>query len=243
MHVPLQFRNKPLALVRQFLTFNLIGPSLLLSTGAVLCLNLSAKAADRVVLRLESSQVTVPITNIQTFVATGEPQTPEFQDFAQKHPRLREILQKTLDKPITFDGRFKERLSKSSVGEFLLNQVDQIVNSGGTGVQSLRIAFQESLKNDNQVSFLELLSNYPGSQVYLDVAALERGYDKIQTFVERIEPKLEAIKATLQDLICDCEQPAAKSKSLFPSSSPQSSVPRDLMSTASQPVQSGCSQD
>jgi hypothetical protein len=95
MHVPLQVRNKPLALVRQLLTFNVIGPSLLLSTGAVLCLNLSAKAADRVVLRLESSQVTVPITNIQTFVATGEPQTPEFQDFAQKHPRLREILQKT----------------------------------------------------------------------------------------------------------------------------------------------------
>lgn len=240
MYVSLSIKSQSLSPDRQRSRFNIIVKSLLLSAGAVLCLNLSAKAADRVVLNFESTQVTVPITNIQTFVATGEPQTPEFQEFAQKHPKLREILQKALGKQITFDGRFKERLSKSSVGDFLLNQVDQIVNSGSPGVQSLRVAFQESLKNDNQISFLELLANYPGSQVYLDVSALERGYDKIQAFVERIEPRLEAIKATLQDLICDCEKPA---KSLSPSSSPQSAVPSDLMSAASQPVKSGCSKD
>ncbi len=217
MNHPLQFRNKRSPLIDQLSLLNKVGLGFLLSMGTFMCLNLPAKAGDTVILRFEGSQVAVPITNIKTFVATGEPQTPEFQDFAQKHPKLREILQKSLDKQITFDGRFRERLSKSSVGEFLLNQVDQIVNSGGSGVQSLRVAFQESLKNDNQVSFLELLANYPSSQVYLDVSALERGYDKIQAFVERIEPKLEAIKATLQDLVCDCEKPTTSSS---PSSSP-----------------------
>lgn len=240
MHVPLQVRNKRLSLVRQLLTFNIIGQSLLLSTGVVLCLNLSAKAADRVVLKFEESQVTVPITNIKTFVATGEPQTPEFQDFAQKHPKAREILQKVLGKEITFSGKFKERLSKSSVGEFVLTQVDKLINSGGTGVQDLRVAFQESLKSNNQVSILRLLENYPSPQVTLDVAALERGYDKIQAFVERIEPALEAIKATLQDVICDCEKPTPKSDQ---KQSSQPSAPAALVSAASQSAKSSCAKD
>lgn len=240
MHVPLQARNKRLARVRQFFTANLIGQSLLLSTGAVLCLNLSAKAADRVILRFEETQVTVPITNIKTFVATGEAQTPEFQDFAQKHPKAREIMQKVLGKEITFSGKFKERLSKSSVGEFVLTQVDRLINSGGTGVESLRIAFQESLKSNNQVSILRLLENYPSPQVTLDVAALERGYDKIQAFVERVEPALEAIKATLQDVICDCEKPTPK---LDQKQSAQPSAPPALVSTASQPAKPGCAKD
>jgi len=241
MHVPLQDRNKHLSLVRQLFTLNIIGQSLLLSAGAVLCLNLSAKAADRVVLRFEATQVTVPMTNIKTFVATGEPQTPEFLDFAQKHPKAREILQKVLGKEITFSGKFKERLSKSSVGEFVLTQVDKLINSGGTGVQDLRVAFQETLKSNNQVSILRLLENYPSAQVNLDVAALERGYDNLQAFVERIEPALDVVKATLQDFICECEKPATKS--LSQSSTSQSSVSTDLVSTATQPTKPGCAKD
>jgi len=241
MHIPLRGRNKRLSFAHQCWTLNVIGQSLLLSTGVVLCLNFSAKAADRVVLRFEETQVTVPMTNIKTFVATGEAQTPEFQDFAQKHPKAREILQKVLNKEITFSGKFKERLSKSSVGEFVLTQVDKLINSGGTGVQDLRVAFQETLKSNNQVSILRLLENYPSAQVSLDVAALERGYENLQAFVERFEPALEAIKATLQDFICDCEKPATKS--LSQSSTSPSGLVTDRVSPTAQPTQSACAKD
>lgn len=227
MKYSLQTKTKRLSFIDGLPFFSQLGLGLLLGAGTALCFNLSAKAADTVILRFEGSQVAVPITNVKTFVATGEAQTPEFQDFAQKHPKAREILQKTLGKEITFTGQLKERLSKSSIGEFLLTQVNQLVTSGGTGVQSLRVAFQESLKDNNQVSILELLENYPSSQVTLDVSALERGYDKVQAFVERIEPALETLKATLQDLVCDCEKPAKASSS-------QSSVQSKQLDTASQ---------
>lgn len=227
MKYSLKTKAKRLAFIDWLPSFSHLGLGLLLSAGTTLCFNLSAKATDTVILRFEGSQVTVPITNIRTFVATGEAQTPEFQGFAQKHPKAREILQKTLNKEITFSGKLKERLSKSSVGEFLLTQVDQLMTSGGTGVQSLRVAFQESLKDNNQVSILELLENYPGSQVTLDVAALERGYDRVQAFIERVEPALEALQATLQDLICDCEKPAKTTSS-------QSSVQSKQLDATSQ---------
>jgi hypothetical protein len=215
-----------------------IGQSLLVSISIVMCLSLSAKAADRVVLKFESSQVTVPITNIRTFVATGEPQTPEFIDFAKKNPRVGEILQKVLGKEITFSGKFREKLATSSVGEFVLTQVDKLISSGGTGVEALRTSFQASLKSNNQVSILELLENYPTSTVYLDVAVLERVYDDVKVFAERIQPALEAIKSTLQEVICDCGKPATP-----PKTSSQSSPSTEFLSAASPSTKSVCSKD
>jgi hypothetical protein len=221
-------------------------PTFLLSLGvSFFCFSPPARSAEQVTLKYMDTQRTFSLTEIEDFARNGQAASSNLEQFFQTHPEIERIMRDLLDAQIyispEFVDRVKDRLH-SSTGEFILLEVNKLIDSSSTGQQdldSLRTALVDSYKKDNRLSLLELIANYPKPSIFVNLTGLEPVYMNVKGFVERILPALEAAKQFLQEYICDCQsQPASSSASPAPESSPQSksmqSSDRSNLNTASQ---------
>lgn len=137
----------------------------------------------------------------------GSAAPQQLLDFFQATGQQADAVRNLLGEQITLGTR-PERFLETSTGQFVLLQLDRLIAGSDrrTQLEALRTTVQRTLSNDNRLSILELLENYPESTVTVDLNGLETIYNRISGFVNRVEPALEAVRSFLQDLICDCPQ-------------------------------------
>lgn len=206
-----------------FEQFGLAAKALFLGSGtSFLVLSGNAQAVETIQLKYYGSDPTIPgevtlsLDEIQTFVRTGElrQQVREFFNINRQDPRP---LQEVLTEQIRVPSNLEENFAESSIGRFVVTQLEKFVQSSDTG-QNLRAALRESIQDDRNISLLELVENFPTQSVTLDITELVRTYNNVSSFVDRVLPALEVARDYLQDVICECEQPAA-------AGTPQSNLP------------------
>lgn len=200
--------------VKRPLTRSFPFQALFLGVGASLfCLTTSAEAIDQVRLQFRDRAATVSIGELRSFVR-GNAAPQQLLDFFQATGQRAEAVRNLLGDQITLGTR-AERFLETSTGQFVILQLDRLIAGSDrrTRLESLRTALRETLTNDNRLSVLELLENYPESTVTVDLNGLDPIYNRISGFVNRVEPALEAVKSFLQDLICECPQ---ESSSVLP---------------------------
>jgi hypothetical protein len=219
------FISQPQALQTVFLR-NLLPPLrlvnvLLLGAGTLLlCLPNRARAAELVTLKYNNTEATVRLSDINRFAETGQlpEQLQQFFDTTQQVPdRISSLLQEHIQVP-----QFVIEFLATPRGEFVLYELNKVVQ-GRTGLTALRNAVSLSLE-DEQISVLELLKNYPEREITVDVKQLEPIYNDVTAFVDRVLPAVEIAKEFLQDLTCDCQTPAANSTSSSESGSSNKTV-------------------
>jgi hypothetical protein len=188
----------------------------------------SAPAAEEIILRFETTEVTIPVNEITVFVQKGTVDSTDLQSFFQRYPRVQQVVRDVLGKEINISRTFGERFFQTTTGEFVLTQLDKLINTpvAGAGLESLRTALLTSYQTDNRFSLLEVINNYPGQTIRLDVSLVERVYNDVSAFVERIQPALEVVRGVLQDFICECPPTAAASPA------PTSATPKELIPVA-----------
>ena len=209
-----------------------IGQALLLGTGASLLFsNANAQAVETIQLRYFGTSSTVPaeitlsLDEIKQFVQTGElrQQAREFFNSNQQDPGP---IQRVMTKQIQVPSNLGQNFTDTSVGRFVVTQLEKTIQ-GQNVAPNLQTAIRASLKDDRNISLLELLENYPTDQVTLNITGLVQTYKDVSAFVDRVLPALEVAKEYLQGIICDCQQPAAT-----PANGPQSSLSGDRSATA-----------
>ncbi|MGI0486635.1 alpha/beta hydrolase [Pantanalinema rosaneae CENA516] len=182
--------------------------SCLIGVGASVLLGTSAHAADRIILTYQDVQTTVPVSAIANFATTGQV-SGDLQELFQKYPRIQQVIRDLLTREIRVSPSFVERTLKSSTGEFVLIQLDKLINtsSAGADIEMLRNTLVEAYQDNNAFSLLEVLERFPVNDIRVDLTSLERVYTDVSTFVERIQPALEVAREFLQNYICDCKTP------------------------------------
>lgn len=182
--------------------------SCLIGMGASVLLGTSAHAADRLTLTYQDVQVIVPISSIANFANTGQV-SGDLQELFQKYPRIQQVIRDLLSKQIRISPSLVERTLKSSTGEFVLIQLEKLINTSRAGddIELLRNTLISAYEDDNSFSLLEIAERFPVSDIRVDLTNLERVYTDVSTFVERIQPALEVAKEFLQNYICDCKTP------------------------------------
>ncbi len=79
-------------------------------------------------------------------------------------------------------------------------------------IQSLRSSLVLSAREDNYVSLLEFLQNYPLPVVYIDGKKIAEVGQKVGNTREKVEGYLETMSAVVQqilrDPLCNCESKA-----------------------------------
>ena len=183
--------------------------SLLLGTAAiVLASNLPTHAAERLYFTYGPLGRSISIQELRDFAETGETsrQLRWYLDVANLEP---EQFRAVLTKEISLGLQFIDRVTYSLPGEFALFQLGQVVHtrSRQANIQALRSSLILSVSEDNRLTLLEFLENYPTEGIYVDGVVLARVANRVRDVVDDIEPVVASIQEFLEGLVCDCEAP------------------------------------
>lgn len=183
--------------------------SLLLGTAAImLASSQPSHAAERLYFTYGPLGRSLAIEELRDFAETGEPsrQLRWYLNVANLEP---ERFRTVLTKEVPLGLQFIDRVTYSLPGEFALFQLGQVVHtrSRQANIQALRSSLILSVSEDNRLTLLEFLENYPTEGIYVDGVALARVTNKVKDVVNDIEPVVVAIQEFLEGLVCDCEAP------------------------------------
>ncbi len=195
-HAPI-FRQRAIALGRAFI----------LGTGAsLLCWGSSATAVETVILQHGNQEQRVSIQTLRDYVNSGTAPA-ELSDFLGNLGNLSELLPEVLGREIRVGQDFIRSTLETSIGEFILIQLDQAMNTGSpeANIDALRRSIESAVLDDGALSLLELIERYPGDTLRVNLNGLQLAYVRVSNFIERVEPALRVAKDFLQDLICDCD--------------------------------------
>jgi hypothetical protein len=208
-----------------------LGKALFLGAASILVSNVSASAVESITLKYYGSDPSVPsettvtLNEIKQFVESGELQQ-QLQEFLDVNLQEPGPIQRAMTARIRVPDDIGQDFLESSTGEFVLLQLRKLIQDS-EDLTDLRTALRTSIEDDRYISILEVIENYPQSNITLDITGLVTAYNDVSAFVERILPALEVAKGYLQDIVCDCEQVTPTATLDSPQSNgPQSNGPQ-----------------
>ena len=161
------------------------GGAYALSSASVLLLSFDAIAAERVLLKYGVLSRSVSVDELTLLAETGEASASlkSLLDTAGEEP---ETLRQGLTEELEVSPVLLDQILNSSPGEWALDQVGEAIHppSGRASRQALRSAFVLSASDDNQVTPLEVIQNYPTAEVQVDGDRLHDTYGQVVEVVD-----------------------------------------------------------
>ena len=128
-----------------------------------------AVAAEEVIFYYGIASQSVSLEELENFAHTGKtsPSLEFLLDFSQQNPQFARYV---LNQEFPLEAIWVANILNSAPGKFLLGETSKVVHSKSkrANVQALRGSLVQSASDDNRVSLLEVLQNYPTQQVYVD---------------------------------------------------------------------------
>ncbi len=189
-----------------------LGTSVFLAVSASLAFNSRASAIETVTLVFNESRTSVPFSDFQRFVETGETQRPTLQRFLARIPNTSQVLRTVMTREIAIPRPFSERNFNNPIADFMLLQLSSALApiSVPDSLQPLRSALVASYRNNQTISMLEVMGNYPVDELVVQLPRVERTYNRVSSLVQRIPSALQA-NEFLFSLVCNCPASTAQS--------------------------------
>jgi len=173
--------------------------TLFLAAGAgIVFYSNAAAAAEKVVLKYSAIRMTLPVSELEIFAETGQ-MSPALGMLLGKAKKDPEAVRHSLMRPVKVSQSFLDRTLNSKVGEIILDEVGQVIRtpSGDANREALREALVLSATNDNEITLLEAMKNYPTPEVYVEGDRLVEAYGKLVALSEQ----LGGVSERLQDIL------------------------------------------
>ncbi|MEG3841955.1 alpha/beta hydrolase [Microcoleus sp. herbarium14] len=173
--------------------------TLFLAAGAgIVFYSTAAVAAEKVVLKYSAIRVTLALSELEIFAETGK-MSPGLEMLLGKAKKDPEAVRSSLTRPVKVSQMFLDRTLNSNVGEIILDEVGQVIRtpSGNANREALREALVLSATNDNEITLLEAMKNYPAPEVYVEGDRLVEAYGKLVALSEQ----LGGVSERLQDIL------------------------------------------
>ncbi|MEG4492765.1 alpha/beta hydrolase [Microcoleus sp. D3_18_C4] len=173
--------------------------TLFLAAGAgIVFYSNAAEAAEKVVLKYSVIRMTLPVSELEIFAETGQ-MSPALEMLLGKAKKDPEAVRNSLTRSVKVSQSFLDRTLNSKVGEIILDEVGQVIRtpSGNANREALREALVLSATNDNEITLLEAMKNYPNSEVYVEGDRLVEAYGKLVALSEQ----LGGVSERLQDIL------------------------------------------
>ena len=155
--------------------------ALFVVSTCVLFFNNSAFAAEQVVLKYGVFRESISVEELSTFAKTGELSRSLRVNFAlaQQDPKA---IRPYLTTPVNVDLLILDRILNSPIGNVILDELSQVIHTPSRTAdrQALRAALVLSASEDGQVTLLEIIENYPTTNVEVDGERLENAYHQLR---------------------------------------------------------------
>ncbi len=176
--------------------------------------NISAKAAENVVLRYGLLEESISVTDLQSITQTGKvPQ--KYKVYTNKFPpENRQKFLETLRKKIPVNFVTLSRLLYTPVGSTILQDFSKLTfREDNAGMQALRTGLVHGSKTSEGLSIISFIQEYPSERLVINLEKapkvfknLNLSYKQTEKFMKAIEPQL-ASKTTQLTLSFNPNQP------------------------------------
>ncbi|WP_373535611.1 alpha/beta hydrolase [Microcoleus sp.] len=176
--------------------------TLFLAAGAgIVFYSSAAAAAEKVVLKYSVIRMTLPVSELEVFAGTGK-MSPGLEMLLSQAKQDPEAVRRNLTRPVKVNQRFLDGTLNSQVGEIILDEVGQVIRtpSGNANREALRSALVLSATNDNEITLLEAMRNYPAAEVYVEGDRLVEAYGKLVALSEQLGGVSERLQNILNKI-------------------------------------------
>ena len=160
------------------------GVSSWLAVAAVLLSGIPSEAAESVVLKYGFLRESISVPELSTFAKTGELSSSlgAYLKMANQEP---DDLKQVLTEKVEVDPILLSKVLNSFVGEMLLDFVSNVIQtpSGRASRQSLRGALVSSALPDGNIALIEVLENYPTSELHVEGDRLAEIYNSLNSVI------------------------------------------------------------
>jgi Alpha/beta hydrolase of unknown function (DUF1400) len=156
-----------------------------LFTGIEMVLSpLPASASEQIILSYSILRESISVSELRTLVDTGETSS-SLKNYLEKANTKPEELQQTLTKEVEVNPVRLSKILNSYPGELVLDLASEVIQtpSGKASRESLRGALVSSAIPDGNVRIIEVLENYPTSEVHVDGDRLVELYNTMNNVV------------------------------------------------------------
>ncbi len=168
-----------------FTWFREVAISILVASITVSLIPSEAKASEEIIFRYGGATQSVSLEDLQIFAETGE--TSASLNFLLKVGKQNpELIRWIMKQQFPADTKLIYDLLNTAPGEYILSQTGSFVSSKSerANVKALRGALVKSASDDNVISLIELLENYPTQQVYVNSKLLAKVEDNLSDFIK-----------------------------------------------------------
>jgi Alpha/beta hydrolase of unknown function (DUF1400) len=129
----------------------------------------------------------VSIPELTTFVETGEASS-ELQSYLRTSRQRPEDVRRTLGQEIDVNVVTLDRVLNSPAGHLMLDQISLALHppQNTASRQAMRAALVLSASRDHKISLIEVLQNYPTSEIELEGDRIAQVYRQISAISGRI---------------------------------------------------------
>lgn len=158
----------------------------LVSAGIAIALTPNqAFGSEKIIFTYDAFTQSIPLEELQDFADTGEvsPSLDTLLSHGKQNPFF---IRWILRQEFPADNKLIANLLNTAPGEYVLSQTGAVVSSKAerANVKALRGALLASAKDNNLVSLIELLENYPTKDVYVNGKILARLRGNLDQFIE-----------------------------------------------------------
>lgn len=158
----------------------------------------AAIAAEQVVFKYNIFERSIPVEDLTAFAETGK-LSRDLKAYMRVSKQDPEKVRKTLTDKVDVNVVTLDRVLNSVVGNLALEQLSQHIytSSRQADKQAMRAALVLSASEDNNISILEIVQNYPTQNVYIDGERLSETYAQISLLRGGLDNILERIRGLL----------------------------------------------
>lgn len=155
---------------------------------SILLFSTSSLAAERVVLKYRILRQSVSVKDLSTFAETGKLPLALQASLALAKQDPKPVRQ-YLTQPVNVNPVLLDKVLNSPVGNVFLDQISQVIHTPSRTAdrQAMRSALVLSASKDKQISLIEVIQNYPSTDVEVDGNKLESAYKQLRRLQGNIQ--------------------------------------------------------
>lgn len=139
-------------------------------------------AAEQIVLKYRVFRQSFPVKELSTLADTGQPSLTlrAALVLAKQDPQK---VRNYLTAPVPVNPVILDRVLNSPVGNVILDQMSQVIHTPTRKAdrQAMRSALVLSAAKDNDIKLIEVIRNYPTTEVEVDGDNLEKAYRQLRS--------------------------------------------------------------
>ena len=163
------------------------GITMFVASTAIFYCTPTVLASEKVIFKYSGATQSVSLDELQTFANTGEtsPALDFLLDFGNQNPFMIRWL---LTQQFPANTKLIYDLLNTAPGEYVLSQTGNIVGSKSerANIKALRGTLIASASDDNLISLIELLEDYPTKEVYVDGKILSKAQRDLGNFISEM---------------------------------------------------------